>query len=223
MAGCDSLTAGEITITSRTTDMVASLIIAFEVSVAIGLGLFGAESARADTVLLSLTDMGYTETLYNLDFIAHASTTSLSVGGYEPDFVWVAAINSVTPLGGGPNLLGDTWTFVPASSGSFALPLPDQISVPALGFGGTTVGSYDTFSQTFATIPGTEYVYQFMLYNDLEDDLDFAYLANPSGVLVTTTASAAPEPSTWAMTLAGFAGLGFVGFRRSRKEPVAAF
>jgi choice-of-anchor A domain-containing protein len=35
--------------------------------------------------------------------------------------------------------------------------------------------------------------------------------------------SSAPEPSTWAMMLAGFAGLGFVGFRRSRKEPVAAF
>jgi choice-of-anchor A domain-containing protein len=35
--------------------------------------------------------------------------------------------------------------------------------------------------------------------------------------------SAVPEPSTWAMMLAGFAGLGFVGFRRSRKEPVAAF
>jgi choice-of-anchor A domain-containing protein len=35
--------------------------------------------------------------------------------------------------------------------------------------------------------------------------------------------SSAPETSTWAMMLAGFAGLGFVGFRRSRKEPVAAF
>jgi len=35
--------------------------------------------------------------------------------------------------------------------------------------------------------------------------------------------SSAPEPSTWAMMLAGFAGLGFVGFRRSRKQPIAAF
>ena len=29
--------------------------------------------------------------------------------------------------------------------------------------------------------------------------------------------SAIPEPSTWAMMLLGFAGLGFVGYRRSRK------
>ena len=35
--------------------------------------------------------------------------------------------------------------------------------------------------------------------------------------------SSAPEASTWAMMLAGFAGLGFVGFRRSRKQPIAAF
>jgi hypothetical protein len=34
--------------------------------------------------------------------------------------------------------------------------------------------------------------------------------------------SAVPEPSTWAMLLIGFAGLGYAGFRRS-KGPIAAF
>ncbi len=187
-----------------------NLIVAFGVGVATGLGLFATPSARADTVLLSLTDIGYTETLYNLPFKANASTTSLSVGGYEPNFVWVAAINSVTPSGGGANLLGDTWTLVAASSGSYAVTLPDVISVPALAFGGTTIGSYDTFSQTFATVPGTEYVYQFMLYNDLGPPK----FADPSGVLVTTTGSPAPEPSTWAMMILGFLGVGFIAYRR---------
>jgi hypothetical protein len=32
------------------------------------------------------------------------------------------------------------------------------------------------------------------------------------------TSSAAPEPSTWAMLLIGFAGLGFAGYRASRKS-----
>jgi hypothetical protein len=45
--------------------------------------------------------------------------------------------------------------------------------------------------------------------------------------LMATTAplppTTVPQPSTWAMTLAGFAGLGFVGFRRSRKQPMSAF
>jgi hypothetical protein len=34
--------------------------------------------------------------------------------------------------------------------------------------------------------------------------------------------SAVPEPSTWAMMLVGFGGLGFLGYRRSRNEKTAA-
>ena len=33
----------------------------------------------------------------------------------------------------------------------------------------------------------------------------------------SVTAAAIPEPSTWAMMLLGFAGLGFAGYRRARK------
>ena len=36
------------------------------------------------------------------------------------------------------------------------------------------------------------------------------------------TKSAAPEPSTWAMMLLGFAGIGFAGYRASRKGAAAA-
>jgi hypothetical protein len=35
--------------------------------------------------------------------------------------------------------------------------------------------------------------------------------------LISTPASAVPEPSTWAMMLLGFAGLGFA-FRQSRRK-----
>ena len=54
-----------------------------KIGVAIGLGMLATASARADTTLLSLTDMAYTETLYDLGFIANASTTTLSVAGYQ--------------------------------------------------------------------------------------------------------------------------------------------
>jgi hypothetical protein len=37
----------------------------------------------------------------------------------------------------------------------------------------------------------------------------------PTITLVSSVNTAAPEPSTWAMMLVGFAGLGFVGYRRS--------
>jgi hypothetical protein len=94
-----------------------------KVGVVIGLALLGAESASADTTLLSLTDMPYTETLYDLNFVANASTATLSVAGYDVNGVWVAASNSVISSGGGANMLGGVWTFVAAPSGSDAFPL----------------------------------------------------------------------------------------------------
>jgi hypothetical protein len=36
-----------------------------------------------------------------------------------------------------------------------------------------------------------------------------------------TVGSAVPEPSTWAMMMLGFSGLGYAGFRRAKKSPVA--
>jgi hypothetical protein len=39
---------------------------------------------------------------------------------------------------------------------------------------------------------------------------------------VTYNASLVPEPSTWAMMLLGFAGLGFVGYRRQRQRLAGA-
>jgi hypothetical protein len=42
------------------------------------------------------------------------------------------------------------------------------------------------------------------------------------GVTVGSVCSV-PEPSTWAMVLLGFAGFGYVGLRRGRKEAISAF
>jgi hypothetical protein len=43
----------------------------------------------------------------------------------------------------------------------------------------------------------------------------------PSGT-VAVSVSAVPEPSTWAMLLLGFAGLGFAGYRHTRMNRVAS-
>jgi hypothetical protein len=42
------------------------------------------------------------------------------------------------------------------------------------------------------------------------------------GIGGTVTTTAVPEPSTWAMMLLGFAGLGFVGYRASRRSVALA-
>ena len=45
---------------------------------------------------------------------------------------------------------------------------------------------------------------------------------NPEDLMLSVTVTQVPEPSTWAMMLAGFAGLGFLSYRASRKTPAAA-
>jgi hypothetical protein len=39
---------------------------------------------------------------------------------------------------------------------------------------------------------------------------------NDAGQVVGTSFNTVPEPSTWAMMLAGFVGLGFAGYRRAK-------
>ncbi len=55
---------------------------------------------------------------------------------------------------------------------------------------------------------------------DVALNLTSASYVGGDGV-VTDRASVAPEPSTWAMTLLGFVGLGF-GYRNSRKRAALA-
>jgi subtilase-type serine protease len=44
---------------------------------------------------------------------------------------------------------------------------------------------------------------------------------NPEDLVVSVTTTPVPEPSTWAMMLAGFAGVGFLTYRASRKTAAA--
>lgn len=46
---------------------------------------------------------------------------------------------------------------------------------------------------------------------------------NPSALDVAATVSGVPEPSTWAMMILGFLGLGFMGYRKSSKTGGASF
>jgi len=45
--------------------------------------------------------------------------------------------------------------------------------------------------------------------------------ANDFAIGAVSLETAVPEPSTWAMMLLGFAGLGFAGYRASRRTAVA--
>jgi PEP-CTERM motif len=49
-----------------------------------------------------------------------------------------------------------------------------------------------------------------------------ASVITASGVFDNFTSPTVPEPSTWAMLLLGFAGLGFAGYRSRRPAASAA-
>jgi hypothetical protein len=73
--------------------------------------------------------------------------------------------------------------------------------------GGDTVGLWGYGNAG----PGGELTYGVVVTDRI--DAPFDYTAFPGNI----SAALVPEPSTWAMMLAGFAGLGFAGCRASRK------
>jgi len=176
------------------------------------MALLGTSPARAVTLLSLLNSPATTGTPYNLFFTATAPTTTISVGGYDdPAFEYVFDLS--VKRDGGPNLLGESWVFTPARSGSEATEFDGLLK-----FGDISVGNYDTFSQTFATIPDDTYLLSFQFANSIDGS---SFPSDPNGLLVTTSGGlasivAVPEPATWMMALLGFVGLGLVGYRRGR-------
>jgi hypothetical protein len=87
--------------------------------------------------------------------------------------------------------------------------------IATLEFSGTTVGSYDTFSQTIATIAGDTYNRHFLFSNCGV----VAGCNAPSGLVVTETGSVAavPLPAAFPLFATGLGALGLLGWRRKRK------
>lgn len=190
----------------KTLSSAAAILIA-------GMLLLGASSARAVTLLSLVNPLPTTDTPYDLFFTATAPTTTISIAGYDDpafEYVWGVGVT----LGGGATLLGESWVFTPARSGSEATE-----GNGLLTFGDISQGNYDTFSQTVATTPGDTYLLSFQFANCL----DASNCGSDSGGLLVTTSSglartlAVPELSTWAMAILGFVGLGLIGYRQARK------
>jgi hypothetical protein len=75
---------------------------------------------------------------------------------------------------------------------------------------GGSFSTIDPFGSTAVTANGI---------NDLGQVVGFYTDANGNTIGFETTI---PEPSTWAMMLLGFAGLGFLGYRKVRQGTLAA-
>ncbi len=88
-----------------------------------------------------------------------------------------------------------------------------------------------TFEGAAATVPFWMELNAFGQYAfaDLGDTATFSFAQLPDGVSYTSASGdflagpgAVPEPSTWAMMLLGFTGIGFMAYRRKSKPALMA-
>ena len=165
---------------------------------------------RAATTLTLTNPPTQSGTLETLVFTATATELLVIDEGYQVNDLETLTNNMVTLSGGGPNLLGSAWQSRFAAVGSLSYTFNDGTPVPALGFAAQDPPNLDTFYQIFATVPGDTYTYSFNYSNNTA-----GFGATPSKLVVT--ASSVPEPSTWAMLLLGFVGVGFATYRAQRR------
>jgi PEP-CTERM motif len=166
------------------------------------------------------------------------ATASGSLGGIAFTDVTVVLMmnnNTTNVTNSAPGDFGNVGTATVSVGGGPAVTFTDSIqvfstqSVTTVGFDDLSVGDdiLDDFSASFATYDLTTSIGPVVGSSEINPESSFA---TTGGVLVLTTAgdatftgaaptgvgSAIPEPSSWAMMLIGFAGLGYAGYRRAR-------
>ncbi len=189
---------------------------------------------------------------YAVDFTATLADTSISLAFREdPAFFAVTdvTLTDLTHPSGNLLLNGDfslgpdgsdspvNWTFQNTFGATFA----GEVEIPC-SFGGSgscwfdgSVQAYDELSQTVGTTVGDVYEVSFSnvdngslsTYSALSTNGDTTSTGgNGADILVYAQAAPpplnTPEPSTWAMMVLGFAGMGFVAYRKTKRAAIAA-
>jgi hypothetical protein len=189
---------------------------------------------------------------YTVDFTASLTDTSISLAFREdPAFFAVTdvTVTDITHPSGNLLVNGDFslgpngsesplgWIFQNTFGATFA----GEVQIPC-SFGGASscwfdgsVQAYDTLSQTISTAVGDVYEVSF---SNIDNGSLSTYSAvstngnttgtggNGADILVYAQAAPpplnTPEPSTWAMMVLGFAGMGFVAYRKTKRAAIAA-
>jgi PEP-CTERM motif len=139
----------------------------------------------------------------------------------DPSFSGTGLSQTITGLESGKTYTlsfdyagGQEYTVTGSNTESFQVTLGDQIfTTPVLSNASQGFTGWSTFTTTFK-------------YDGAGDLLTFLSVGTPSGgppwaLLDSPSLMAIPEPSTWAMMMLGFAGLGYAGFRSTRRKAAA--
>jgi PEP-CTERM motif len=140
--------------------------------------------------------------------------------GYEDNGTWDGAIGPMAGLNDSTDASGvtDTMTFAfttPVTAvGGFLNYVPGDSTPTVVSVYSPTDVLLESTTLTFLTGGGTD-TGQFVGFTGV-GPIGFLTLTDNYVGLVNLTVGTIPEPSTWAMMLLGFAGLGFAGYRRTR-------
>ena len=169
------------------------------------------------------------------------ATASGSLNGipFTDETVVLSMNNSTTNVTtGGPGLFFNAGTVTLSIGGGPAVTFTDPTHVfsdqgpPGAGFEDVSSSEdiLDTVSASFATYDLTTSIGPIVGSSVINDGISFPtsggdfVLTSAGDATFTSVASetnAIPEPSTWAMMLIGFAGLGYAGYRRARAAQAA--
>lgn len=189
---------------------------------------------------------------YSVDFTASLVDTSISLAFREdPAFFAVTdiVVTDLTHPSGNLLINGDFslgpigsqnptgWTF----ANTFGATFSGLVQSPC-SFGGAascwfdgSVQAYDTLSQTIGTTVGD--VYHISFFNQDDGSLSTYQALSTNGDTTDTGGNGAdilvyaqaappplntPEPSTWAMMILGFGGMGFVAYRKAKRTSLSA-
>jgi PEP-CTERM motif len=157
--------------------------------------------------------------------VANGLPATSPAGGYflgaDADFQQAALSQTISGLVVGESYTVGFW-WAGAQQTGFTGPTQEKWEV--------SLGS-QTQSTTLAVIPQagfTGWMYQTFTFTATGTSEALSFLANgspgepPFALLDGVTMTAVPEPSTWAMMLIGFGGLGFAAYRRRRGAVAAA-
>jgi PEP-CTERM motif len=150
-----------------------------------------------------------------VDFKLFARPTAFPQGFGDADFTIDLAV-AISAYDGAGNFLYNGFLFgtegpCPCSNVDFK----DELLLPYLS--NTMTFSITSFAEILPKVPG----FNFEVYFPNDPPGSDGVIPNWT-ITAVPPVSAVPEPSTWAMMLLGFAGIGFMAYRRNAKPLMAA-
>jgi PEP-CTERM motif len=167
-----------------------------------------ATAAKADTFLTYTVDASYNNGGGTITgtFTVDATVAAAAPGGTKD----LTAINLVQTGSGGIN----TFNFTNTSVASDAIDQPPSFYNLTINDGGNDLNlGFDLNGGALATTG--------FGHSTVETEFSGAPIFVVSGTITEGTGitAAVPEPSTWAMMILGFCGLGFIAYRRKQNGP----